>query len=295
MISKRIAQTDRQEESEKLQGSSILQRAAVRLVTDATVQSTDKNETLTYSNSAFSKNFSQVPISTTKPQHIHYKEIRKQMQSPEIQQKQGRVKPTLQAKEVAINHDEGLEREADLIGVKAVHQPVKHLIKKAQNNFERYKNTQLKSNNELKQVVQCKWDHLFNDIPKTLLNLPKELKKSRIEMIRKNLNTIRDNDRYGVEDLHDGIDINSKKYGISNQWFQTAVEGYNQGLFNEGSVREATYYLWHNSIDTEVSNRLRNTTGINSARIENAINEWNSYEIETWDVLTGHSPALKDV
>ncbi|HEX8920353.1 MAG TPA: DUF4157 domain-containing protein [Pyrinomonadaceae bacterium] len=40
-----------------------------------------------------------------------------------VQQKQGRVKPTLQAKEVAINDDQGLEREADVMGARAK-QPV---------------------------------------------------------------------------------------------------------------------------------------------------------------------------
>ncbi len=36
-----------------------------------------------------------------------------------VQQAQGRVKPTMQAKSVAINDDEGLEREADVMGKKA--------------------------------------------------------------------------------------------------------------------------------------------------------------------------------
>src|ERR1700687_1184717 len=36
-----------------------------------------------------------------------------------VQQKQGRVKPTLQLKGVAINDDTGLEREADAMGTKA--------------------------------------------------------------------------------------------------------------------------------------------------------------------------------
>jgi hypothetical protein len=37
-----------------------------------------------------------------------------------VQQKQGRVKPTLQEKGVAINDDDGLEREADVMGLKAL-------------------------------------------------------------------------------------------------------------------------------------------------------------------------------
>ncbi|HJT58048.1 MAG TPA: DUF4157 domain-containing protein [Ktedonobacteraceae bacterium] len=39
-----------------------------------------------------------------------------------VQQKQGRVKPTLQAKDVAINDDQKLEREADVMGAKASQQ-----------------------------------------------------------------------------------------------------------------------------------------------------------------------------
>jgi Domain of unknown function (DUF4157) len=68
MTSKRIAQSDRQQKSDKPQESGILQRAAVRSVSD--MQSTDDQEELALSNSAFSKDFSQVPISTTKPEQI---------------------------------------------------------------------------------------------------------------------------------------------------------------------------------------------------------------------------------
>ncbi|MEH2002855.1 MAG: DUF4157 domain-containing protein [Nostoc sp.] len=68
MTSKRIAQTNQQQKSEKPQESGILQRAAVRSVAD--IQSTDDQEELALSNSAFSKDFSQVPISTAKPQQF---------------------------------------------------------------------------------------------------------------------------------------------------------------------------------------------------------------------------------
>ncbi len=40
-----------------------------------------------------------------------------------VQQKQGRVKPTLQAKGMAINDDEELEREADVMGARAIWEP----------------------------------------------------------------------------------------------------------------------------------------------------------------------------
>lgn len=40
-----------------------------------------------------------------------------------VQQKQGRVKPTLQARGMAMNNDRGLEREADVMGAKAISAP----------------------------------------------------------------------------------------------------------------------------------------------------------------------------
>ncbi|WDD37034.1 DUF4157 domain-containing protein (plasmid) [Nostoc sp. UHCC 0926] len=70
MTSKRMAQSDRQQKSDKPQESGILQRTAVRSVSDVGMQSTDDQEELALSNSAFSKDFSRVPISTTKPQQI---------------------------------------------------------------------------------------------------------------------------------------------------------------------------------------------------------------------------------
>ncbi|RCJ32418.1 hypothetical protein A6769_28220 [Nostoc punctiforme NIES-2108] len=83
MTCKCTAQTNQQQKSEKPQASGILQRAAVRSVSDARVQSTDDQEAQPLSNLAFSKDFSRVPINTTKPQQI----MAKQMLSPVVQQK----------------------------------------------------------------------------------------------------------------------------------------------------------------------------------------------------------------
>jgi Domain of unknown function (DUF4157) len=73
MTSKRIAQTNQQQKSDKSQGSGILQRAAVRSVADAGVQSTEDNEAQGLSNSALSTNYSEVPISTIQPYLIQAK------------------------------------------------------------------------------------------------------------------------------------------------------------------------------------------------------------------------------
>ena len=47
-----------------------------------------------------------------------------------VQQKQGRVKPTMNMSGVSINDDKGLEKEADIMGAKALQQhPDTHLKK----------------------------------------------------------------------------------------------------------------------------------------------------------------------
>jgi hypothetical protein len=47
-----------------------------------------------------------------------------------VQQKHGRVRPTLQAKNVAINDDKGLEKEADIMGAKALRKPASSVVQK---------------------------------------------------------------------------------------------------------------------------------------------------------------------
>ncbi|MEH1800127.1 MAG: DUF4157 domain-containing protein [Nostoc sp.] len=70
MTNKRIAQTNQQQNNQTSEASGILQRAAIRSIADAEVQSTDDLEARPLSNSALSKDFSRVAISTTKPQQI---------------------------------------------------------------------------------------------------------------------------------------------------------------------------------------------------------------------------------
>lgn len=72
MTSKRIAQNNQQQKSEKAEGNSILRRATVRSDLDAGVQF-EELETQPLNNSAFSKDFSQVPISSAVPQPIQTK------------------------------------------------------------------------------------------------------------------------------------------------------------------------------------------------------------------------------
>ncbi len=81
MTPKRIRQFNQQRKREVSQESGILQRAAIRSVSDAEVQSTDDKEAQPLSNLAFSKDFSRVSISTTKPKQI----MTKLMISPVVQ------------------------------------------------------------------------------------------------------------------------------------------------------------------------------------------------------------------
>ncbi|MDZ8140714.1 MAG: DUF4157 domain-containing protein [Nostoc sp. DedQUE04] len=108
MTSKRIAQNNQQQKSDKSQGSGILQRAAVRSVSDAGVQSTDDQEELTLSNGAFSKDFSQVPISTNQPQQF-------QATKP-----QNYRVPPIQAKLTIGEPDDRYEQEADRVASQVV-------------------------------------------------------------------------------------------------------------------------------------------------------------------------------
>lgn len=82
MTSKKIAQTNQQQKSEKPQASGILQRAAVRSVSDTGVQLTDDQEAQLLSNSALSKDFSRVPISTTKPQQFQARNLQSHAVEP---------------------------------------------------------------------------------------------------------------------------------------------------------------------------------------------------------------------
>ena len=108
MTSQRIAQTNQQQKSETSKGSGILQRASVRSVADAEVQATDDNETLAFSHSAFAKDLSQVPISTTKPHPFHGRKT------------QGHPRPTIQAKMTIGKPKDRYEQEADRVAAEVV-------------------------------------------------------------------------------------------------------------------------------------------------------------------------------
>jgi hypothetical protein len=70
-----------------------------------------------------------------------------------VQQKQGRVRPTMQMKDVTINDDEGLEHEADVMGGKAIQTKVDHRAE------HESKTRQLKT---VREIIQAKKSGPFN-------------------------------------------------------------------------------------------------------------------------------------
>ncbi|MEQ9236440.1 eCIS core domain-containing protein [Coleofasciculus sp. E2-BRE-01] len=77
-----------------------------------------------------------------------------------VQQKQGRVKPTTQTKEVAINDDEGLELEADVMGSKALQ--LKYTPSAA---IEGSPQTSASSENSVKVFLNCPYTSVVSTIP----------------------------------------------------------------------------------------------------------------------------------
>lgn len=73
MTNNRIAQTNKQQKSESPKTSGILQRTAIRSVADIGEQSTVDYDSLPLSSSANYRDFSQVPVSTTKPPQVFAK------------------------------------------------------------------------------------------------------------------------------------------------------------------------------------------------------------------------------
>jgi len=148
----------------------------------------------------------------------------------------------------------------------------------ANNNsqIDRSKVVQKMANNT---VVQRKYDHLFNDIPKTLSNLPKSLKSETITKIRGDLNLLRDD--HGVDDLHAGEDQNATDFGHAQRSFLTAAEAYSHSLIGTSAMREATFTLWKYSVDSGVATSLGNV----SAKVK----QWHSLEKVTWEAITKHT------
>lgn len=129
-------------------------------------------------------------------------------------------------------------------------------------------------------VVQRKWDHLFNDIPKTLAGVPKAFKREALGTVIKQLISLRDKSENGRDDVHEGEDQNSTDFGLMANSFLLAVNLYGKGQIDERGLREATHELWKNSVDWDVAKAL-------GGRAKD-IAAWNALEKDTWAALGRH-------
>ncbi len=205
-----------------------------------------------------------------------------------VQQAQGRVKPTMQLKDgVPVNDDKGLEHEADVMGGKAAEWTglgaarTGNLVHTGRGIGTYPSNAYAAGEVQRVEVTQMKWDHLFNDIPKTLQDVPTAFKRPTLDTEIKTLIALRDKGSNGQEELHVGEDKNATDFGLMSNSFRIAVNEYGKGSFDERGLREATLELWKNSVDHDVAGAL-------GKAVEPDIKAWNACEKKTWKALGEH-------
>jgi hypothetical protein len=102
-----------------------------------------------------------------------------------VQQKQGRVKPTMQMKgNVNVNDDAGLEKEADVMGAKALQMKSKETISRAVGNSDTQKKSNVKQgfgfvDNRPEAVAQRKLQEMADTYQETKINSFPEIVDSR--------------------------------------------------------------------------------------------------------------------
>lgn len=145
---------------------------------------------------------------------------------------------------------------------------------------------------QLKGVIQRKYDHLFNDIPKTLNSLDSKLKNPLVTTKIQELTTIRDKDGNGKQDFAVGEDQNSKDYGKANRDFHDLMKYYADPTVTvlPQEVRIATDKLWRNSIDEPLAINLW-------AKVTGDVASWKAKEKPVYEALIKfrtHTSALKN-
>lgn len=129
-------------------------------------------------------------------------------------------------------------------------------------------------------VIQRKWDHLFNDIPKTLSNVPETFKRPALLEVAQKLIMLRDKAANGKDEVHEGEDQNAVDFGLMANSFLMAVDMYGKGIIDDRGLREATYELWKNSVDWDVAKSLGGR--------KKDIGAWNALEKDAWVALGRH-------
>lgn len=133
-----------------------------------------------------------------------------------IQQKQGRVKATKQLKdEVPVNDDSELEKEADLMGAKAVHLGTHELATPLQ----------LKKiiNSDVAQLVPFKYSNA-------------EKKEETVKNIAKGFSGNREVELGNLEDMYKDLDYSHDEYGMEKTQARIGADQFVGGRFNENTL-----------------------------------------------------------
>lgn len=181
-----------------------------------------------------------------------------------------------------------------------VRKPMKQVMRTKDSEWMRQKNLRVSDSNHIgkemrnrlpstslvramqnKAFIQMKWDHLFNDIPKTLQDVPKSFKRAELDSVIQQLITLRDKKSNGQDGVHQGPDQNAIDFGLMSNSFRIAVNAYERGDIDEKGLREATFELWKNSIDNDVARTL-------GKEVESDIKAWKKLEKNTWAALGKH-------
>lgn len=246
MTSKIIAQSDRQQKSEKPQGSGILQRSAVRSVSDVGMQSTDDKEAQPLSNLAFSKDFSRVPISTTKPQQFH------------ARNPQSHPMPPIQGKLTIGEPNDRYEQEADRVAsevVQRINAPSSAVQRVPQPQHQQYPTTEPLSASVAARIIQAKGEMIRN-------------KQVLSEVQRPNKTGLPDRLKIGIEKLSGYSMDDVRVHYNSDKPTQLQAYAYAQGMdihVASGQEKHLSHEAWH--VVQQMQGRVKPTMQMKGVQI----------------------------
>lgn len=152
------------------------------------------------------------------------------------------------------------------------------------------------------KIIQCKVDHLFNDIPSAFSrDIPKKFIEN-LKDIKEKLNRIRDNPTYKVDDVYkDGEnDVNTNLYSDALMSFRSLVSRstysfeYNKMIRNTELppiiIHSTNAYpivksLFDNSVDTKVKDNIKDKKSKDKDKLESDIKQWKEYAPKVVNII----------
>lgn len=156
------------------------------------------------------------------------------------------------------------------------------------------------------KIIQCKPDHLFNDIPSAFSRDIPEKFIENLKDIKEELNRIRDNQTYKVDGVYkDGEnDVNNKLYSDALISFRSLVSNflyineYTQKrdpktppiIIHSTNAYPVVKSLFDNSIDTKVGQRIyddniKNKKSKDNDKLESDIKQWKEYAPKVVNII----------